>query len=810
MKKIFYMFSLLVASMSFVACSDSDSNAGSSDGRMFMTMFRQDDNTGAGTDDEFRCKNFGPNGNNIHLAWYAVEGAAGYEIMWSQPIAVANGEKAWLETDEEGNLTRVEGTKIVKVDPNMSLEQQAKLCQLDLENMAYETDYRFAIRVLSPKGEGYHSKWYGFGEGRQWADYCSVVTSPRYDVPTIISVGDKTKTSFKVYLDRSTSSYNASQITSFKNHFSTLDGDSKFKVDYMVVSPSMSTPDGKVPEKFKHYPITQADWDNGFVEVTDLDENTMYVVDVADENIEVYADATFNPISVRTAGTIGDPIPVQWIPTLIDDVVSLDGVYAKGLDISKFGACKLDGILNDYMKSTEIAEGTTFLLEGGKKYVMTESVSLYKGFTLKTDPATLATDGPATVYFSGMGKTQSNQIAQSNFMLGRQAEVGENSLVQLAIGEITFEDINFDCPYAANYGDQQKGHHLGQIPTVENGQTVMGSSTCTNTGNYFMNMYSNGLGFILEGFTIRNCTFQRMVRGFFRVQGSHVKQIKKFYVQNCDFYNCGYYDNNGAGYAWINGDGAQAQSNIYGDMLWEENTIFDSPRAAFFTDNTKDLNWPESVKYKITFRNNTLVNMCARSGSRYFFNLNYLPVGSEINIYNNVFVTAQSANSSFKLANVAGMRDMSAIKNVTTSSGEAYCNIYNNWCTSDNAAFPAKPFSGKKAFLTSLDNQGGGFKWIYGPETSKATLDPQSVGLTAAELFVNGVPNPQGEATTSPYCHYAEGIDGSGTGKYAIDLHFKNLDNDIVKNNAGATKWYKGSGKSSSKKAAVAKYLLRH
>ena len=57
-----------------------------------------------------------------------------------------------------------------------------------------------------------------------------------------------------------------------------------------------------------------------------------------------------------------------------------------------------------------------------------------------------------------------------------------------------FYDIDFDCPLALNYGDNIAG---------------VGFST---TGNYFINMFSNGMAVHLENFVIKNCTFKELVR----------------------------------------------------------------------------------------------------------------------------------------------------------------------------------------------------------------------------------------------------------------------------------------------------------
>lgn len=52
-------------------------------------------------------------------------------------------------------------------------------------------------------------------------------------------------------------------------------------------------------------------------------------------------------------------------------------------------------------------------------------------------------------------------------------------------------------------------------------------------------------------------------------------------MEDCLFYNNGYYDNNGAGYAWIAGDGKDPKSNIFKDMIFRGNTFYDSATYGF-------------------------------------------------------------------------------------------------------------------------------------------------------------------------------------------------------------------------------------
>ena len=189
MKKIFLYITTALAIISFNSCSDKDSITEEAD-REFMTMFRTDDNTGRGDNDPYRCQVITVNGHNnsVHLYWYGVDDCAGYELKWALQPAVSSG----LASDWENPDNIIKDT-IVSPD----------CLDMVINNMEYSTDYRFAIRTLSKKGEGYHSKWYGYGSGRQWAEYCGLTTGNRYPVPEIITQSAPTKTSVRIYINPS-------------------------------------------------------------------------------------------------------------------------------------------------------------------------------------------------------------------------------------------------------------------------------------------------------------------------------------------------------------------------------------------------------------------------------------------------------------------------------------------------------------------------------------------------------------------------------------------------------------------------------
>lgn len=184
MKKLFLYLLLGLFALPFAACSNDD-EPGVEEGateREFMTMFRKDHNTNKGDSEPYACgvKNL----NDIQLYWYGVHGCAGYQIRMALQPNVSGGEQAWEESAAKG---------LMVLDTIVGPE----VLDLLVKDLEYATSYRFAIRTLSKKGEGYHSKWYGYGDGRHWADWCGWDTGERYPTPEVLRVTDITKTSFR-------------------------------------------------------------------------------------------------------------------------------------------------------------------------------------------------------------------------------------------------------------------------------------------------------------------------------------------------------------------------------------------------------------------------------------------------------------------------------------------------------------------------------------------------------------------------------------------------------------------------------------
>lgn len=733
---------MVMAAIPFASCSDDDNVAAGSE-REFMTMFRKDDNTGKGDTDPYNCHI--ENMRNAHLYWYGVDGAAGYEIKMAFQPTVSSGLAEDWENPDNILLDTIVGPEVL---------------DMVIKDLQYQTDYRFAIRTLSTKGEGYHSNWYGYGNGRQWADWLGLTTENRYDVPDVIYASNITKTTLRVNIDRIVAnSGDETAIAGFRQHFNTEDykGDEVYKMMYLEVEAANDNPHAAAPEKWKKYVITEEDFDRGYIDIDGLEQNSVYTINVEDPTIASHWDAVYNTLSVRMDGDPGDPI---LIPHVVDQADTIPGA-------ASYDACRLDTIIDNYNHDSNMAEGQIFYLEGGKTYYFAVNTDLYKGFTLATNPADIAAGkGRAKVLMGGTAIVNNNPNS-NNFMLGRRPQSGENPAVRINIKKLSFEDIDFDCPLAQNYGE--KGGN--------------------GTGNYFMNMYSNGMGIQLSSFEIHRCSFQRMIRGFFRVQGSAVKVIENFLVDECQFYNDGFYDNNGRGYAWIAGDGNQPKSNIFANMVWRNNTLYDSPRTCMFTDNGRELSWPESVSYNITLENNTFVNFSTRSTGRKIFDLRYLPGGSKITVRNNLFILTKQANDSRPL-----YFEGADIRNIE-GSGLVYFDVANNWSTNTNLTggqiFSAGAFSATSRSFASFGDDA--------VLNGRGELEVHVDNISPEELMAN--PNPP-HVAEAPNMHNVDNLNG---------LYYNNTakvqNSNIYKNNVGASTWR--STASGAKGNYIAPYYLR-
>jgi hypothetical protein len=823
MKKIINNMLLLLAATTsalMVSCKDDDDKNSSSQStdREFMTMFICDNTRGKGDDYAY---NSGidaayPHGNTIHLYWYGVKDCAGYQIQMALMPKVTGGADAWA---------KIQGTNDLLVD---SIVGPDKL-DMVLKDLQYKTDYRFAIRALSKKDRNvkgdqssfeHASNWFGHGNGRQWQEYLNIQTRQRYYTPTAIYVDQSVTTentmtvhfnsnitqlgmnltaSDMTTLQSYIASYNADTNPSkvftlkdvkmsiddkdkenieslYKNFNTETNGDLGYK--YLTVTPSPNNPNASVNEKWRKYAIQPQDLATGYVVVDGLSPNSVYVIDVVDPRIEIPVDAKYNTLTQRTDGKPGAPILLRHdsLMAIANDLPLADNDDYKRADVfalaAEYDAAPISPTLYDFISNTQYAEGQTFLLEGGKTYYIDGNDITCKGFVLRTDPADVAKGLRARV-LNGIGHSAMYEQGQDGdqwqgpytcFMFGRQPEAGEGGAILMK--KLAFYDIDFDNPKALNYGDQAAG--IG-----------------TAAGNYFFNMYSNGMAVELDSLVIENCTFKRMVRGFIREQGSNYKVWNHVLIKNNLFFDCGYYNQSAGGYCMIDGSGQNSESNLYGDFKCIENTFYDSPYPAFIREEkVPDDGWLAG-SWNITFENNTLINFNTRANGA-IFKMRSLPNGSIFNVKNNLFVLCKKPGDARVLAMWgADIRETQTMQD--GSMGHVTLNFGNNWSTNndltENCIFSSSAWTAtSNNFGTLLKDQ---------VATLNGTLEVQVANISATDLMIQPCPPHVAITTDDRNMHRADALDGTATTEYNVNLKFKNTKNEIVENNAGATRWYK-------------------
>lgn len=620
MKKFLYSI-LALSALTFVSCNDDTDNVGSNDeeavpGQEHMALFLTDNNTG--TSDYNKSSHVDETVvNKIFLSWTSIDGCAGYQVRICNAQSVLGHPENWLS---DTYLT---------LDTIMEPDQLS----MEIEHLEYSQTYYFSIRTLSKKAvradgtidmdSPYHSKWFGHGGTSDWANYFAMTTGDRYDVPDVLSFTNKTETGMRVLFDANVATAGLGNADLWTEHFEMEDG--KFVFDQLRVMVSTSNPDSEFNDpKFTYnaaaksyiYTLTAEDKANGYVDIEGLSPNSAYVINVYNSNNPIPVDAVYNTVSPRTAGTPGEPKLIEWL----ESNVASDTIPAA----QEYKCSRIDTILENFMKDISLAEGTIFELEGGKSYYLYTHVNIMKGFTLRTKKEDAEKGLRATVYMSGIDYSDANKQSPRacNWIFGKAKASGEAD-APIFVDDVVFEDIDFACPLANNYNDQEAGK---------------GGST----GNYFANMYSTGLAVTFNSLQIKNCSFQGFIRGFLRVQGTKRKTFNKMLIENNMFWNCMNYSQKAQGYCWIASDGnpASGTSNCFNQCIVRNNTILDCPNNSFFNDNNKSLPWPSSVKWNIEFDHNTIINFNSVTATA-IFGLRYIPTGSQFKITNNLFINAK-------------------------------------------------------------------------------------------------------------------------------------------------------------------------
>lgn len=762
MKKFVYALTALMA-LGFSSCKDDDTEYSPTDlERMPRTMFRCENTTNIKNENDDYASKIVPNSiNTMRLYWYGVEGAAGYEIRYAENLNTGLLED-WNDP-----------TKIVE-----SFVVGPDVLTVDIPYLNYGTDYRFIIRVLSPKGEAHHSEWYGLGGGREWEDYLGATTGDRYTTPGICGSANKDYHSFTFtfQLPFVESDYSASALREFNDDGTPnpdyllrnfdVDDNGNFVATTVVMKPAPYNPNASMPADFVNgvRPLTEAEKAAGKIEITGLDENSGYYITLRnDARLTTYTnnsgqtvttdiDAEYNQVFVRTKGDPGDPI-------IIEPIVDPNDTIAGAVE---YNATRIDTVMSNFILDNQLAEGQVYYLRGGHNYYYDGNPLIQKGFTLATLPEDLAEGKRAVVYLGGIA-LKGTTPKTGNFMFGKNKEAGDVD-APIEMGDVIFEGIDFQCPLAQNFG------------------------TGAATGNYFANMYSGGLSVTFESFQLKNCTFQGFTRGFFRCQGPRYKIFKKILIEDCLFYNQGYYDNNGRGYSWFAGDGNNAKSNLYADFQMRRCTFYDSPRHALLSDNNKDLLWADDIHYNLTIENCTFINFSTRSSGRLLFEFRFLPNDSKIVFKNNLLVLAADPNDTRDLHQAGcDFRSISGAGRITFDFKDNYSLGSRDAHMVDDGIFSANAFSANKNAV--------GDKWDYVPgllsgDKSDLVVKVGSTPLRADEFFVapNAPYSAFSKATPNPRDHAAPDNIFEALKVRANDTRVQS--HEIYQKRIGDPRWY--------------------
>lgn len=730
-------------------------------------MFITDYTRGKGSDYPYNCGIDGayPHGNTIHLYWYGVKDCAGFQVQMALQPKVSGGSDAWAS---------IQGTSDLLVDTIVG----PNVLDLLIKDLQYSTDYRFAIRALSKLDNNvtdfsHASNWYGHGNGRQWQEYMGIKTNDRYATPYAVYVNqaETTEETMHVYLNSNISQLgldlnteeDQEKLESFYENFN-IDENGNLGYKYLTVTPSPNNPNSTVGEKWKKYEITDEDRQRGYVVVDGLTANSVYVIDVIDPRVAITVDAKYNTCTARSDGKPGEPILLEHAK-LLSETWDRTDTFAIAAD---YNAAPISPTLLDFISNTSYAEGQTFYLEGGKTYYMDGNDITCKGFTLATRPEDVAAGKRAKV-ICGIGKNslydqatngEQWQGPYSMFMFGRQPEAGEGG--EIYMKKLAFYDIDFDNPKALNYGDNAAG-----VGTV--------------AGNYFFNMYSNGMAVTLDSLVIENCTFKRLVRGFIREQGANYKVWNHVIIKNNLFMDCGYYNQGAGGYCWIAGSGNSPASNLYKDFKCTENTFYDSPFPAFFSEESSQANWTAGP-WKITFSNNTLINFNTRANGA-IFKMRNLPDGSVYTVENNLMVLTKQAGDQ-RVLQMWGADIRNTMTLADGSAAKVTLNFNNNWSTNNDltngSIFSANAWSATSNNFGKLVKDGNA--------TLNGTLEVNVADISATDLMVSPCPPHKAATANDRNMHRADALDGTAN-EYNVNLFFKNTDNEIYKNNVGAARW---------------------
>lgn len=789
-KLLLYSFALLATFATFSCTDEDEASYEASSDRLMTPVFRTNRTISKGGSDPFLCQVVGRNA--MQLYWSQVKGAKGYQIKASYEQSIANSPENW---DDQ---------TLLALDTILLGEEQD---QLFLEDLMFSKTYRFAIRALSDRGEEHNSNWFGTGNLHQWTDMVYYDMLDKYRVPSIIAQkANITKESFDLVLDRSYDKsgerkYTADELEEMSEFFNTTtdaSGNKVWRADRLVIEPASSNPDAKVPAEYQYPGLKLENSMFGadgiaMINVAGLDSNSVYNMYTYDELVFQekakkgldkqkclnYAQQNLD-ITVRTKGDPGEPIVIEPAPQDTMMYESDGSMLSINLPLK---ATSIQPLIEKFMDSNEYAENKVFYLRGGENYFVRGGLQVYKGFKLATHPDDIAAGkGRAKVFLyypQVLDISGGSSPSPAFFMLSRNPIGSENPMITIDIDKFVLEDLDFTIPYVRNIGD--------------------GSKVVTNS--YFMNMYSKGMGSTVEEISLKNCSFQGIVGGFYRVQANYGVRIKNFIIDNVDFYNGGYYSTSGRRYNWFHANPeANVNINIWENFVMKNCTIYDNPLGYMFNHNKQQtIEWPADLHYNITLENNTFINLnTCNAGNSMIFNTRWIPGGSTFTVKRNLFVLTRDDNDTERTMVQAGC-DIRTIN----GSGTVTLDFEDNYSTNDNLTNGQIWSNTSSAFDYTQKNTFGSLAKNYDVTWGKAGAEGLTVkvaDISAKDLMVQ--PNPPHKLDPSNpnhYDHVCDGIDGTVTNvdkeirsdykPGMVDLHFKNFNNVLVEKSVGAPKW---------------------
>ncbi len=566
MKKRYYIFGVVMLIFIIASCMRSKVLDPVLENQFFRSMFR-------------KAESVVVNNNDIELAWYRMNGAKGYRLQ--------------MRYKSESFTTPLVDTILPPTSTRILIP-----------DLQYGTSFISRIMVLATLDKTsadtlYNSAWFGDGSDD---DNMELKTNVRYAIPTIITVSQVTETSIKVSWDltyKSTILVAGVSVPTPDTYMHAVgtDGKDRFLMDSLSVSPTK-----RITTELKQgIKLSAADLARGYIVINNLNPNSPYTVNVFDNKIKRFWDRHYNTINLRTLGKAGTPILV---PHIVDTAA-----------VAKLrGYSRLDTILTRYMDDITLAEGTTFLLETGKKYYCYSGVSITKGFILKSKGPGLAQVEMCS------GQNADGSPRTCNFSVSRSPAGGE--MGSIMIQNIRFEDILFTCPDAVKGGVDKYGAWVD------------------GTGNYFFNQSSSAMEFVLESLDVQNCEFTGFRRGWFRTQGSQIKQMNNWIVNNCYFHDVGYRDAKGGGYSFFRGDGTSPNTNIFTNVQVTNSTFEDTAMNMLFDESKGGISyaWVGNPVWNITVQNCTFLNFNTLSSKKRIFDMEGAPVNSKITCKKNLFI----------------------------------------------------------------------------------------------------------------------------------------------------------------------------